>query len=152
MITGTLSRHSGVVFNTKADVNIRIKRNIILVVACIATILTCGLASPWLGIHVWQECRIKYINRHEFPNFGYAKCLELANKGKTEHMGVKYRTRERVKAKEKKQMDLMKAMSAPDDKSTPKDRKWHDIGVWVGVALLIGVLSAGCLLLPIILL
>ena len=152
MITGTMSRHCGVMFHTKQDVKIRNKRNIILAVACIATVLTCGLAAPWLGVHVWQECRIKEINRHQFPDFGYAQCLELANKGKVSHMGTKYYTRERRKEKEKKQADHMKAISAPNDKSSPQDRKWHDVGVWVGVALLISIVAIGCLLMPLILL
>ena len=152
MITGTLSRNCGVILNNHQDVKIRNKRSVILAVACIATILTCGLAAPWLGIHVWQECQIKHINRHQFPNLGYVQCLSLANKGKVYHEGVKYQTREHSKAKEKKKMDRIKSMSAPEDKSTPSDRKWRDVGVWVGVALVVAVVAICLLLMPLILL
>jgi len=84
-------KEKGVVLLTERDSYFKHKRNIILAICVIATLIFFPVGLPFLGYHANKEFLIRWLNKYEGCELPYSKCVELEDIGWLFYKGVYYK-------------------------------------------------------------
>jgi len=74
-------KERGVILLTQADSTAKHKRNLILAICVIATLIFFPIGLPLLALHVHKEILIRWMNKHKGMELPYAKCVQLERVG-----------------------------------------------------------------------
>lgn len=80
-------REQGVLLLSNEDSIAKHKRNIILAVCVLATLILFPVGLPLLGLHAHKEMLIRWLNKHEDMKIPYAKCVQLEEVGQLVYGG-----------------------------------------------------------------